>query len=162
MGARDGLFDVEDPDYTANVLWTQILGTTHLARIRVGIRQAAPGIPEPREGIQTQTLRKTAEGWLIAAFQNTNAVPERPFPLGPPQLVDPGKLRVGHEHLASNLEQVWDATVQSERNVAHGAQIRRDVVTPLAIAARSFQASCVPSGRSPPRSSVRSTASCAM
>ena len=43
-----------------------------------------PGIPEPREGIQTQVLRKTAGRWLIAAFQNTNAVPEMPFPLGPP------------------------------------------------------------------------------
>jgi AcrR family transcriptional regulator len=46
VGAREGLFQVEDPDYIANVLWTQILGTTHLARIRVGIREAAPGIPE--------------------------------------------------------------------------------------------------------------------
>ena len=45
-GARAGTFAVEDPDYTANVLWTQILGTTHLARIRVGVREAAPGIPE--------------------------------------------------------------------------------------------------------------------
>ena len=45
-GARDGAFIVEDPDYMANVLWTQILGATHLARIRVGVRQAAPGIPE--------------------------------------------------------------------------------------------------------------------
>lgn len=45
-GARDGTFSVEDPDYTANVLWTQILGATHLARIRVGVRQVAPGIPE--------------------------------------------------------------------------------------------------------------------
>src|SRR3954454_2049119 len=43
---RDESFGVEDPDYMANVLWTQILGTTHLARIRVGVRQAAPGIPE--------------------------------------------------------------------------------------------------------------------
>ena len=43
-----------------------------------------PHIPEPREGIQTQTLRKTAGRWLITAFQNTNAVPETPFPLGPP------------------------------------------------------------------------------
>jgi len=43
---RDESFGVEDPDYMANVLWTQILGTTHLARIRVGIREAAPGIPE--------------------------------------------------------------------------------------------------------------------
>ena len=45
-GTRLGVFTVEDPDYMANVLWTQILGTTHLARIRVGVRQAAPGIPE--------------------------------------------------------------------------------------------------------------------
>src|SRR3954454_7500104 len=46
VGASDGTFAVEDPEYVANVLWTQILGTTHLARIRVGIKQAAPGIPE--------------------------------------------------------------------------------------------------------------------
>ena len=45
-GARDGTFSVEDPDYMANVLWTQILGATHLARIRVCVRQVAPGIPE--------------------------------------------------------------------------------------------------------------------
>ena len=45
-GARDGVFSVEDPDYMANVLWTQVLGATHLARIRVGVRQVAPGIPE--------------------------------------------------------------------------------------------------------------------
>jgi AcrR family transcriptional regulator len=45
-GARVGAFTVEDPDYMANVLWTQVLGATHLARIRVGVRQVAPGIPE--------------------------------------------------------------------------------------------------------------------
>ena len=38
-------FDVEDPDYIANVLWTQVLGVVHLARIGVGVRQAAPGVP---------------------------------------------------------------------------------------------------------------------
>jgi uncharacterized protein (TIGR02246 family) len=43
-----------------------------------------PNIPEPRQGIQTQILRKTGGQWLIAAFQNTNAVPETPFPPGPP------------------------------------------------------------------------------
>ncbi|MGZ6694676.1 MAG: TetR/AcrR family transcriptional regulator, partial [Solirubrobacteraceae bacterium] len=37
---------VEDPDYLANLLWTETLGMMHLARIRVGVRQAAPGIPE--------------------------------------------------------------------------------------------------------------------
>jgi AcrR family transcriptional regulator len=45
-GAAAGDFVVEDADFTANVLWTQMLGTMHLARIRVGVRQAAPGIPE--------------------------------------------------------------------------------------------------------------------
>src|SRR3954449_4351545 len=45
-GAAAGVFIVDDPDYMANVLWTQVLGATHLARIRVGVRQLAPGIPE--------------------------------------------------------------------------------------------------------------------
>lgn len=45
-GAETGVFEVEDPDYMANVLWTQTLGTMHLARIRVGVRQRAPGVPE--------------------------------------------------------------------------------------------------------------------
>jgi AcrR family transcriptional regulator len=45
-GRRAGVFTVEDADYTANVLWTQMLGTMHLARIRVGLRQAAPEVPE--------------------------------------------------------------------------------------------------------------------
>jgi AcrR family transcriptional regulator len=36
----------ERPDYLANVLWTQVLGVTHLARSGVGIRQAAPAVPE--------------------------------------------------------------------------------------------------------------------
>ncbi len=43
-----------------------------------------PGMPEPREGIELQVLRKVAGRWLIESFQNTNAVPERPFPGGPP------------------------------------------------------------------------------
>ena len=45
-GTEAGAFDVDDPDYLANVLWTQMLGVMHLARSRVGVRQAAPGIPE--------------------------------------------------------------------------------------------------------------------
>jgi AcrR family transcriptional regulator len=45
-GNATGDFAVEDPDYMANVLWTQTLGVMHLARIRGGVKQAAPGIPE--------------------------------------------------------------------------------------------------------------------
>ena len=57
-GAKDGTLDVEDPDYMANIIWTQVLGTMHLARMRVGIRQAAPGLPalfdvEPERVVQT-------------------------------------------------------------------------------------------------------------
>lgn len=37
---------VEDPDYLANVLWTQGLGLMHLARIRVGLRRVEGGVPE--------------------------------------------------------------------------------------------------------------------
>ena len=43
-----------------------------------------PGIPEPREGIQIEVLKKVDGKWLIYSFQNTNSVPERPFPKGPP------------------------------------------------------------------------------
>ena len=44
-GAASGVFAIEDPDYTANFMWTQVLGAVHLARIGVGVREAAPGIP---------------------------------------------------------------------------------------------------------------------
>jgi AcrR family transcriptional regulator len=63
-GARDGTFAVEDPDYMANVLWTQILGATHLARIRVGVRQAAPGIPELFGVEPDQVVRTCVESAL--------------------------------------------------------------------------------------------------
>ncbi len=43
-----------------------------------------PGMPEPRQGIQSQVLQKTSGHWLIQTFQNTNGLPERPFPAGPP------------------------------------------------------------------------------
>jgi AcrR family transcriptional regulator len=45
-GAESGAFTVEDPDYAANVLWTQTLGTMHLARIRVGVQRVdgEPGL----------------------------------------------------------------------------------------------------------------------
>jgi len=44
-GNESGDFDVADPDYTANLLWTQALGAMHLARIGVGVRRLAPGVP---------------------------------------------------------------------------------------------------------------------
>jgi AcrR family transcriptional regulator len=44
-GTERGDFAVDDPDYTANLLWTQALGLLHLARIGVGVRRVAPGVP---------------------------------------------------------------------------------------------------------------------
>lgn len=43
-----------------------------------------PGMPEPRQGIESQVLQKKAGHWLIQSFQNTNGLPERPFPDGAP------------------------------------------------------------------------------
>jgi uncharacterized protein (TIGR02246 family) len=41
------------------------------------------GIPTPQQGIQTQLVQKQSGKWMIAAFQNTNSIPEMPFPKGP-------------------------------------------------------------------------------
>ena len=60
----------------AHVLWTMVGART------------PKGIPEPQQGIQIQVLQKEAGKWLITSFQNTNSLPERPFPKGPPS-VDP-------------------------------------------------------------------------
>ncbi len=37
---------VEDPDYLANVLWSQTLGAMQLARSGVGLRRTTSGVPE--------------------------------------------------------------------------------------------------------------------
>ena len=54
----------------------------HVRWTMTGARTPA-GIPVPQQGIQTHTLQKQNGQWLIAAFQNTNSVPEMPFPKGP-------------------------------------------------------------------------------
>jgi len=38
------------------------------------------GADVPEQGIQTQILVRHCGHWLIAAFQNTSSVPEKPFP----------------------------------------------------------------------------------
>jgi AcrR family transcriptional regulator len=47
LGVEQGVFAIEDPDFTANHLYTQTLGTMHLARIGVGVRAGPGGVPEP-------------------------------------------------------------------------------------------------------------------
>ena len=41
------------------------------------------GSDVPEQGIQIQVLVRDGGAWRIAHFQNTNAVPERPFPPAP-------------------------------------------------------------------------------
>jgi uncharacterized protein (TIGR02246 family) len=65
------------------------IAVTHARWTMVGAK-TPQGIPEPRQGIQTLVLAKHAGRWLIAAFQNTHTVPERPFPTGPGER-SPGK-----------------------------------------------------------------------
>jgi AcrR family transcriptional regulator len=48
-GAEAGVFTVDDPAFTANRLYTQVLGSMHLARVGVGVREAAPGVAETFE-----------------------------------------------------------------------------------------------------------------
>ena len=45
-GDDAGVFRVENPDFTANMLWTQMLGAMHLARIKVAMKRDETGAPE--------------------------------------------------------------------------------------------------------------------
>jgi uncharacterized protein (TIGR02246 family) len=58
------------------------VAVAHARWTMTGARTPA-GMQEPREGIQTLVFTKDSGRWLIAAFQNTHSVPERPFPAGP-------------------------------------------------------------------------------
>jgi AcrR family transcriptional regulator len=58
MGAEQGVFEVEDPDFVANLLYAQGLGAMHLARVHAGVREIAPGVPyvfpvDPKDVMRT-------------------------------------------------------------------------------------------------------------
>lgn len=59
-----------------------VAGDVAIAHVRWTMEGAKtpPPIPEPRQGIQMQVLQKRGSVWRIAAFQNTNSLPESPFP----------------------------------------------------------------------------------
>lgn len=64
-------------------LLSPTIAVAHVSWTMTGAK-TPPGMPEPRQGIEIQVLQKIARHWLIVSFQNTNGVPERPFPAGPP------------------------------------------------------------------------------
>ncbi len=55
-GAASGVFALEDPAFTANRLCAQVIGSMHLARVGVAVREAAPGVAETFE-IDRQRVR---------------------------------------------------------------------------------------------------------
>ena len=62
---------------------TPAVAIAHVRWTMVGARIPG-GLAEPRQGIELQVLKKQSGGWRITSFQNTNSVPEVPFPSGPP------------------------------------------------------------------------------
>jgi len=60
------------------------IAIAHVGWTMMGARPpAGPVSTVPEIGIQTQVLKRLGNHWLIAVFQNTNALPERPFPKAP-------------------------------------------------------------------------------
>ena len=77
----------------ANVLWTQTLGAMHLARIRVGMRRLAPGVPElftvtPEQVVAQLRRQRDGDGrasrrvhWTdrrLGPFTSSSALSQRP------------------------------------------------------------------------------------
>ena len=80
---RESVLTITDVDVKFPAPETAI---AHVRWTMVGAR--TPGaLPKPQQGIQTQLLQRQKGKWLIVAFQNTNALPEMPFPQGPPASV---------------------------------------------------------------------------
>lgn len=79
-GGEAGVFDVVDPDYTANVLWTQVLGLMHLARIQVGVRQTAPDMPKLFSVTPEQVMRTA----VVSALATVGAPLDAGAPAGAP------------------------------------------------------------------------------
>lgn len=45
-GVELGVFTIDDPAFVSNCLYTQTLGIMHMARVGMGVSQAAPGVPQ--------------------------------------------------------------------------------------------------------------------
>ena len=74
-GAEVGVFAVDDPAFAANRLYTQVLGSMHLARVGVGVREAAPGVAETFE-IPSERVRESCiEDALALAGVAAGATP---------------------------------------------------------------------------------------
>jgi uncharacterized protein (TIGR02246 family) len=77
---RESVLTITDVDVR---LLAPTVAITHVRWTMTGAR-TPQHYAKVEQGIQTQTLIKSEGKWLIAAFQNTTAIPETPFPQGPP------------------------------------------------------------------------------
>jgi uncharacterized protein (TIGR02246 family) len=77
---RESILTITDVDVR---FLNSMIAIAHVRWTMVGAKTPS-GVPEPRQGIELQVLKKQGDKWLITSFQNTNSVPEVPFPTGPP------------------------------------------------------------------------------
>jgi AcrR family transcriptional regulator len=68
-GCDQGAFATQDADFTANHLYAQVLGTVHLARAGVGVREIAPGGPPATFPIEAQRVRAACVAAALATVR---------------------------------------------------------------------------------------------
>lgn len=69
-GAELGVFALDDPAFMANRLSTQMLGSMHLARVGVSVREVAPGVAEAFE-IDPERVRDSCLQDALALARTT-------------------------------------------------------------------------------------------
>jgi hypothetical protein len=69
-----------------------------------------------------QVLQQKAGKWLIASFQNTNAVPEQPFPTGPP-IDQPAHASISTLNINAKLPESNLQTISEKTRSAVGLMI---------------------------------------
>ena len=68
-GAERGVFAIEDPAFTANLLYTQMLGSMQLARIGAGVSEVAPGVAATFE-LKPERVRDACVVDVLAVARN--------------------------------------------------------------------------------------------
>ena len=68
-GAERGEFAIEDPAFTANLLYMQMLGSMQLARIGAGVSEVAPGVAATFE-LKPERVRDACVANVLAVARN--------------------------------------------------------------------------------------------
>ena len=68
-GTERGVFAIEDPAFTANLLYMQMLGSMQLARIGAGVSEVAPGVAATFE-LKPERVRDACIGDVLALARN--------------------------------------------------------------------------------------------